>query len=466
MAKSLFAHFAKKLAFEEANKNNEYFYSIVFIKETQEIWTHGQYYAIPDSYKNRIEALENQFVYLSGSTTEINAKVDAFYQEWLKSLENASEGLELRVPWTDGNKNRIALPFVENANTEAGGGEAGQIIGIPNPNAASISGVAPNGNAVLVTLNKWNVQEFGSGRYPTNINGSGDRPTYNDNKELAILVGDVYTDEHKNRIMLKYATDAGSRAGEGAGQIIAQANPELVEGGKLWSDSWKTQETTEAYKSKYPGAASPNVYKPNASVVVLAQMSRYNVQEFGSTSYPINLQGSKVRPTYNDNDEIALMKDVNSAIAGATEFFDGAKYEEVEGRKVINFYNKDVVKATIDASDFIKDGMVSNVEVKDGNLEITFNTDSEKETIVIPISKIFNAENYYTKSEIDDLLSKLTGSDIVLGDNIDYGSKKETGLYTEPTSGDTLDEAVSSLGIGIRSMKEYVDTLLTWDEND
>lgn len=434
---------------------------IVFIKDSQEIYTHGTYFAIPDTYKKKINDLQEQIDAADSTNATLQADLTKLREDFEESLKNAAEGLKNLVPWTDGNRNRIALPFVKDADTSAGGGEAGQIIGLPNPDS---TGAPANGNAVLVQLNKWNVQDFGSGRYPTNINGSGDRPTYNDNKELAILVGDVYTDEYKNRIMLKYATDATGRAGEGAGQIIAQANPDCKEGGKLWSDSWKSQETTAEYKSKYPGAVSPNVYKENASVVVLAQMSRYNVQEFGSTSYPINLQGSKVRPTYNDNDEIALMKDVNAAIAGATEFFDNAVYEEVNGKKVINFYNKETVKATIDATDFIKDGMVSNVEVKDGNLEITFNEDSGEETIVIPISDIFNAENYYTKDEVDSLIEKLTGADIVLNNVVYEG--EETNLYDEPASGDTLDEAISSLGTGIRALKSYTDNLFSWEEHE
>ena len=55
----------------------------------------------------------------------------------------------------------------------------------------------------------------------------------------------------------------------------------------------------------------------------------------------------------------------------------------------------------IDATDFIKDGMVTSVSVVGENLVITFNTDAGHEDINIPISAIFNANNYYTKTEID-----------------------------------------------------------------
>lgn len=75
--------------------------------------------------------------------------------------------------------------------------------------------------------------------------------------------------------------------------------------------------------------------------------------------------------------------------------------------KKIYFYSGATTETpvlNIDATDFIKDGMVSNVEIKDVTgsgscLVITFNGDSGKQAINIPISTIFNASNYYLKAE-------------------------------------------------------------------
>ena len=91
--------------------------------------------------------------------------------------------------------------------------------------------------------------------------------------------------------------------------------------------------------------------------------------------------------------------------------FEGVAYDSQS--KHINFYNNVAatgnVLAYIDATDFIKDGMVSNVEVKEvsgvTSLVISFNTDAGKEDIVIPISSIFDATNYYTKAEVDTALA-------------------------------------------------------------
>lgn len=53
-----FIHIAKKASFNE-NLQTKYANSIVFIKDTQEIFTHGTFYAIPETYKNKITSLES-----------------------------------------------------------------------------------------------------------------------------------------------------------------------------------------------------------------------------------------------------------------------------------------------------------------------------------------------------------------------------------------------------------------------
>ena len=99
----------------------------------------------------------------------------------------------------------------------------------------------------------------------------------------------------------------------------------------------------------------------------------------------------------------------------------------------------------IDATDFIKDGMVSNVEVADGNLKISFNTDAGHEDILIPISDIFNAENYYTKTEID---TKVDGINSQLSE---YGQTTSqalndlgTRLSEEATSRESADTTLQN----------------------
>ena len=85
--------------------------------------------------------------------------------------------------------------------------------------------------------------------------------------------------------------------------------------------------------------------------------------------------------------------------------FDNAVYDS--SAKTITFYAEGNVKVTIDTTDFVKDGMIESVKIENGNLVITFNTESGKEPISIPLSDIFNPDNYYTKNEIDGIVSGL-----------------------------------------------------------
>ena len=101
--------------------------------------------------------------------------------------------------------------------------------------------------------------------------------------------------------------------------------------------------------------------------------------------------------------EVQRAQNAEAAISGTIPsvegYFDGADYNS--NTKRINFKHGNTVKTYIDATDFIKDGMVSNVEIVGNNLVITFNSDSGHETITIPLTDIFNPNNYYTKTEVD-----------------------------------------------------------------
>lgn len=75
---------------------------------------------------------------------------------------------------------------------------------------------------------------------------------------------------------------------------------------------------------------------------------------------------------------------------------------EYDGTKSLIFYNdKGDEVANVDVTPFIKDGMVEDVEISEGNLVIHFNTDSEIKDIYIPLTEIFDPNQYYTKTESD-----------------------------------------------------------------
>lgn len=75
--------------------------------------------------------------------------------------------------------------------------------------------------------------------------------------------------------------------------------------------------------------------------------------------------------------------------------------------KKIIFTCVDNTTKSIDATDFIKDGMVDTVSIIGDELVITFNTDSDKEDIKIALNEIFKPDNYYSKDEVDELITNI-----------------------------------------------------------
>ena len=124
----------------------------------------------------------------------------------------------------------------------------------------------------------------------------------------------------------------------------------------------------------------------------------------------------------------AAGRGVASTIASAGEdlvpsglFYTSAGTKVVYDSNEKKIYLKNAgntIISEIDASAFIKDGMVSNVEIKTISsggtnvscLVVTFNTDAEKQDINIPIGDIFDADNYYNKTQVDGIITGITAS--------------------------------------------------------
>ena len=138
-----------------------------------------------------------------------------------------------------------------------------------------------------------------------------------------------------------------------------------------------------------------------------------------ATSAETDLQGAiNDEATRAQGVEDSLNDKIDAAVSSITdavseevadrkaEAVASAAYDE--SAKTINFLNAngDVI-SSVDATDFIKDGMVDTVKIENGKLVIVFNTDSGKEQIEIPLTDIFDPSNYYTKDEIDEKVSTI-----------------------------------------------------------
>ena len=153
-----------------------------------------------------------------------------------------------------------------------------------------------------------------------------------------------------------------------------------------------------------------------------------------------------------------------------------AEYTTSGSTKVIVFKDKDgnvLNGLTIDATEFIKDGMVNNVSIEDAEVEgetvrclvITFNTDAGKEDINIPISDIFDEgrlNNYYTKSEIDHSLGSWF-SPISQNSSSVTEVLEELELVTSAALND-LDSRVIEVSGDVKNIDERVTVLENKDD--
>lgn len=126
--------------------------------------------------------------------------------------------------------------------------------------------------------------------------------------------------------------------------------------------------------------------------------------------------------------------------------FGYSEYDQETHR--INFKNTSTgsVISYIDASPFIVDGMVKNVEIKDVSIEgasvkclvISFNTDAGKQDINIPISQVFDASNYYTKSQTDSAIASYTYDKATIDQKVAEGGTFDPTQYYDKTATDNL----------------------------
>ena len=129
----------------------------------------------------------------------------------------------------------------------------------------------------LVMLSKWDKADFGAPGVELNLNGSADRPTYNDTKEIA-LTEDI--EAAKEGLISYKVLEDGSKTIELAnGDSLSGVNAEGVAGFNL------------------------------------AKVTPENKVEIGSVGMDLNLVGSEPRPLFNGSKGIALSEDLETKAA-------------------------------------------------------------------------------------------------------------------------------------------------------
>ena len=142
-------------------------------------------------------------------------------------------------------------------------------------NYDNISGIDTKGEGHnLVMLSKWDKADFGAPGVELNLNGSADRPTYNDTKEIAL-------------------TEDIEAAKEG---LISY---------KVLEDGSKTIELANG--DSLSGVNAEGVARFN-----LAKVSADDKVEVGSAGLTLNLVGAAPRPVFNGEKGIALSEDLET----------------------------------------------------------------------------------------------------------------------------------------------------------
>ena len=155
-----------------------------------------------------------------------------------------------------------------------------------------------------------------------------------------------------------------------------------------------------------------------------------------------------INGTQYDIKDASVAGQISTATAGLA---NGIEYDSNSER--INLKHDSTVLGFIDASQFIVDGFLDSVEIRDVVIQgetvtclvFTWNTDSGKQSVNIPLSDIFDADNYYTKNEVDTELSGKQDT-LVSGTNIKtVGGTSILGTGDIPfPAGITVDSALST----------------------
>lgn len=115
------------------------------------------------------------------------------------------------------------------------------------------------------------------------------------------------------------------------------------------------------------------------------------------------------------------LTEVIEGIAGSVPSGVFASVQYDAGAKSLKFYDsEDNLVSTLNVTDFIKDGMLDTMVIDGDYLVATFNPAAGKEPIRIPLSSIFNVDNYYTKEQVDENITNILSEiDTITSEDVD-----------------------------------------------
>ena len=310
--------FVKSVSYNQENKTIDFVFETTDGEQTVNVNVSD----LVDTYTagNGIALASNEFSIKIDATTQQYIEVSADGLKIVNIDEKLAEKVELVDIATEENPNRKAI-VLKNHDTILG---------------TTTEGATQN----LIMMSKWNKVDVGTASNELNLNGSAEHPTYNDEKELAFvdeipsvegLASEEWVNaqgflkEHQDISHLAEKADLDAEIeARGAADTQLQADLESeAEARKIADDEIKLELEDKVEYTNISDGENPNrktIQLNNHDTISgldtsgvgynLAMISKWNKTDFGTSSLPINLNGSEERPTYNDDEEIALMKDI------------------------------------------------------------------------------------------------------------------------------------------------------------
>ena len=262
-------------------------------------------------------------------------------------------------------------------------------------NYDSISGIDTKGTGHnLVMLSKWDVADFGAAGVKMNLNGSEERPTYNDNKEIALLDDINNVDNKLSNYITKEEVSEGYQV-KGDYLTEHQSLENYPTKNELKTEIDKTVQFTT---SEYQGRAKKvitldndelinaqsnseeleNKVDVNGKAISLIQLNRWNVVDVGSPYTLTNINTPDgVRPTIQEKSQsgpeahkIAYLSDFENINNIVNSLSTNVKMLQMK-LDAINKSNIEIIEITNDVipemADAKKDYIIS------GNINTTAN---------------------------------------------------------------------------------------------
>lgn len=315
----MFVHIASKTSFSQ-ELQTKYANSIVFIKDSGEIFTHGKFYSLSSEWQEKITTAESE--------------IDA-----LQAAVEALQAINAFTTISDGTNTASATSTAKTIKFNASG-------------KASVS-VGANG----VTI---------SASGTTLAEGAANGQTSVDGTSKSIVKG-LNTAAYRSEDYFYSATDgaAAAAAAEEAKKLANQkvANVAATKDSAIEVTGTATAPTVGLKLDATPGNVT--LSQSAAGLKASVQIPAATVTGVATDDKVLGLSGTKLSSTLN------------------------LKYDSTE-KKIQLLGINDALIAEVNAADFIKDGMVSDVSFDSTSkiLTITFNTDSGKEAIPVDLSSL------------------------------------------------------------------------------